>query len=216
MPQCVECGQSVHSLYTVYSPGNIRLTQCESCNTFADKYVEYDGVVIFIDLLLHKHQVYRHILFNRLGYRDDVLQSGTRKLAVILILFEVYLKLVNIELRHGREPNFDLSASVRQWLIQDATPLWSDIVQLPLIPSAIIVSSFGKLLLILMVIWDSRSILEYSWLVSVFVLASNVEALSVIIKSYGAATAITATAAVLKYTAQYIINAAEPRIPMTW
>jgi hypothetical protein len=42
---------------------------------------------------------------------------------------------------------------------------------------ALIISSFGKMLLILMVIWDYKQ-LEYSWLVSIIVLASNTEALS--------------------------------------
>lgn len=42
---------------------------------------------------------------------------------------------------------------------------------------ALIISSFGKMLLILMVIWDYKQ-LEYSWLVGIIVLASNTEALS--------------------------------------
>jgi hypothetical protein len=42
---------------------------------------------------------------------------------------------------------------------------------------ALIISSFGKMLLIFMVIWDYKQ-LEYSWLVSIIVLASNTEALS--------------------------------------
>lgn len=46
---------------------------------------------------------------------------------------------------------------------------------------ALIISSFGKMLLILMVIWDYKQ-LEYSWLVSIIVMASNIEALSGIYK----------------------------------
>lgn len=48
---------------------------------------------------------------------------------------------------------------------------------------AIIISSFGKMLLILMVIWDysTKSMFDYSWLISVLVLASNFEALSVLL-----------------------------------
>lgn len=52
------------SLYTSYSPTNIRLTTCPSCNKFADKYIEYDGVLIFIDLLLLRPSAYRHFVFN--------------------------------------------------------------------------------------------------------------------------------------------------------
>lgn len=36
----------------------------------ADKYVEHDFVIIFVDMILHKKPVYRHLLFNRLPYRD--------------------------------------------------------------------------------------------------------------------------------------------------
>lgn len=42
----------------------------DHCKRFADKYIEHDYVIIFIDMLLHKPQVYRHLLFNRLDYRD--------------------------------------------------------------------------------------------------------------------------------------------------
>jgi len=34
------------------------------CNSFADKYVEYDIVLIALDMILHRLGVYRHILFN--------------------------------------------------------------------------------------------------------------------------------------------------------
>lgn len=35
----------------------MRLTQCPRCKKFADKYVEHDFVVLFIDLVLIKPQV---------------------------------------------------------------------------------------------------------------------------------------------------------------
>lgn len=37
--------------------GDVRLTQCPRCRRFADKYVEHDFVVLFIDLVLVKPQV---------------------------------------------------------------------------------------------------------------------------------------------------------------
>ena len=36
--------------------GDVRLTQCPRCKRFADKYVEHDFVVLFIDLVLVKPQ----------------------------------------------------------------------------------------------------------------------------------------------------------------
>jgi len=37
-----------------------------SCHQYADKYVEHEAVLIFLDLLLLRKSVYRHLLFNRL------------------------------------------------------------------------------------------------------------------------------------------------------
>jgi hypothetical protein len=64
MPICIECRYPVKTLYTEYSKADdralgkgVRLTQCPRCKKFADKYVEHDFVVLFIDLVLIKPQV---------------------------------------------------------------------------------------------------------------------------------------------------------------
>lgn len=64
MPICIECSYPVSHLYSAYSRADdrsqgkgVRLTQCPRCQRFADKYIEYDFVVIFIDLVLIKPQV---------------------------------------------------------------------------------------------------------------------------------------------------------------
>ena len=64
MPICIECRHPVSALYTTYSKADdkalgkgVRLTQCPRCKRFADKYVEHDFVVLFIDLVLIKPQV---------------------------------------------------------------------------------------------------------------------------------------------------------------
>lgn len=66
---CIECGQQTASLYKDYgSKGSIMLSQCESCSCFVDKYLEFDLIVIFMDLILLKKQAYRHMIFNRLRF----------------------------------------------------------------------------------------------------------------------------------------------------
>lgn len=72
MPICIECSYPVSHLYSAYSRADdrsqgkgVRLTQCPRCQRFADKYVEYDFVVLFIDLVLIKPQVYALHLFQR-------------------------------------------------------------------------------------------------------------------------------------------------------
>jgi lipid intermediate transporter len=64
MPICITCSTPVKHLYTTYSKADdrslgkgVRLTQCPKCKRFADKYVEHDFVVLFIDLVLIKPQV---------------------------------------------------------------------------------------------------------------------------------------------------------------
>jgi hypothetical protein len=78
MPICISCRTPVRTLYTTYSKADdralgkgVRLTQCPQCKKFADKYVEHDFVVLFIDLVLIKPEVYRHLLFNRLGKDEE-------------------------------------------------------------------------------------------------------------------------------------------------
>lgn len=77
--------------------GDVRLTQCPRCKRFADKYVEHDFVVLFIDLVLVKPQVYRHLLFNRLSRDDDELDPSITRLGTLLLLFDVYLTWSHIE-----------------------------------------------------------------------------------------------------------------------
>ncbi|KAF9943284.1 sterol homeostasis protein [Mortierella alpina] len=200
MPTCVECGAAVSSLYTEYSKGNIRLTYCEHCKQLADKYVEHDFVIIFVDMILHKKPVYRHLLFNRLPYRDVGIDPNVFKLGVLLVLFDVYIKWFRLE--HTPtfgEVGFAQHALIFQYLyilflciieflsfhfgVRLIVSLWYGgryaILKYNYLTTTLIISSFGKMLLILMVIWDYTE-LEHSWhLVNFIVFTSNVEALSV-------------------------------------
>ncbi|KAI5249999.1 ARV1-like protein [Aureobasidium subglaciale] len=104
MPICIECRYPVSSLYTTYSKADdrtlgkgVRLTQCPRCKRFADKYVEHDFVVLFIDLVLIKPQVYRHLLFNRLGREGGRFHPSIIRLGVLLLLFDVYLTWARVE-----------------------------------------------------------------------------------------------------------------------
>ncbi|KAI8978534.1 Arv1 protein, partial [Pilobolus umbonatus] len=193
MTICVECGASVHNLYTQYSKDNIRLTTCEECNQFADKYIEHDFVIIFIDMLLHKPQVYRHLLYNRISEQKGV-EPHVFRFAILLILFEVYIKWFRLERYHSdydtilHQPLYYqylyiLTLCIYEFIVFHCSVIalvrfYVKQVKYNYVSMALIISSFGKMLLILMVIWDYRQ-LEYSWLVSIIVLASNTEALSV-------------------------------------
>ncbi|KAL4957123.1 Arv1-like family-domain-containing protein [Aspergillus filifer] len=113
MPICIECSYPVSHLYSAYSRADdrslgkgVRLTQCPRCKRFADKYVEYDFVVLFIDLVLIKPQVYRHLLFNRLESDDHKFDPSITRLGVLLLLFDVYLTWARIEKSPSIETTF--------------------------------------------------------------------------------------------------------------
>lgn len=104
MPICIECRHPVKTLWTQYSGAgdkssghNIRLTVCRKCGRFCDKYVEHDFVVLFIDLVLIKPQVYRHLLHNTLMRDGDRFDPSIIRLGVLLLLFDVYLTWARIE-----------------------------------------------------------------------------------------------------------------------
>ncbi|ODV89177.1 hypothetical protein CANCADRAFT_58172 [Tortispora caseinolytica NRRL Y-17796] len=94
---CIECAHPVSSLFTQYSSTNIRLTPCPNCKKFADKYIEFDGVIILIDLLLLKPQVYRHLVFNRFGTDNSSLHSVAKRMLFLFTMFDVYLAWVRVE-----------------------------------------------------------------------------------------------------------------------
>lgn len=90
---CVECDELVPSLYTTYQNGHIKLTDCQNCQQSADKYIEYDNVLLFIDIILLKPQAYKHLVYNLITDSGD-LSSMIRKvhrIRFLSVLFEIYL-----------------------------------------------------------------------------------------------------------------------------
>lgn len=66
MPICTSCTTPVPYLYTLYeSAYNLRLEQCPKCHAFADPYVEHDPLILILDLILLKRDVFRHLIYNR-------------------------------------------------------------------------------------------------------------------------------------------------------
>ncbi|KAF3605006.1 hypothetical protein DY000_02044208 [Brassica cretica] len=73
--RCVGCGLRVKSLFIQYSPGNIRLMKCGNCKEVADEYIECERMIIFIDLVLHRPKVYRHVLYNEINQETVNIQA---------------------------------------------------------------------------------------------------------------------------------------------
>lgn len=98
---CCNCTHKTTGLYKKYSPTVLKLIECvsrnfahvetilhfdffqENCDEVADKYVEYDIIIIIIDLVLLNPKAYRHILLNT-NFKNFW------KLSVILLLVESF------------------------------------------------------------------------------------------------------------------------------
>ncbi|KAJ3376038.1 sterol homeostasis protein [Allomyces arbusculus] len=103
MFRCIQCGTPAQRLYITYSKGNLQLEQCVSCGAFVDTYVECDAVLVAIDMLLHKPQVFRHVLFNRRGRasQSELPRHGVdlrvARFGLLVVLFDVYTRLLRME-----------------------------------------------------------------------------------------------------------------------
>lgn len=202
---CIECGHPVASLYTEYGIGHIRLTQCEHCKSFADKYVEHDVVIVFIDMLLHKPQVYRHLLVNQLEFQQSFIDRNITKLGILLVLFNVYIDWFRLEeggrlrgqteLLFGKQYSFALQyililmLSVLDAVVHLLGILLATIIlernpqqqikRWATISTTMIVSSFGKVLMIMLVIWEYNEP-YYPWLLDFLLFTSHSTAFSVL------------------------------------
>lgn len=191
--RCVECNEEASELHRDYRNGILKITICESCHKPVDKYIEYDPVIILIDAILCKAQAFRHILFN-------TNLNIQWKLCVFCLLCEAYLRW---SLLHGSEQSNDPADIIRytkEWefygmfalaalellafcggamgflrLAVGKTP------ELRLLLRALLLSCYGKVLLIPAVIWEH----DYSplclGLIKLFVLTSNLQAIRVIL-----------------------------------
>lgn len=125
---CVECNAPVDSLYVKYANDYIKLTDCPSCSKVADKYVEFDNVILFIDTLLLKPQAYRHLVYNLMGNApNDLKQNSQRSLKgwflknkkvnrirLLMILFKIYLTWAY------EEKNYNFEESINPFLIMNS------------------------------------------------------------------------------------------------
>ncbi|SCV04744.1 LAMI_0H18734g1_1 [Lachancea mirantina] len=118
---CINCGQSTQSLYVTYSSDHIKLTDCAKCGEVVDCYVEFDNILLFIDLLLLKREAYKHLVFNSLEtelskFEKNKEDKGSSSIAqrlrswcsrndrlnrlwIIILAFEIYLTWVLEEQR---------------------------------------------------------------------------------------------------------------------
>eukprot|EP01134_Creolimax_fragrantissima_P003322 CFRG3322T1 len=185
---CVECGDSVAFIYKEYSKGTIRLARCQRCGRIADKYCEFEALIIITDMLLHKPMVYRHLLYNRYGRESE---RWMLKLALLVLLCDAYIRcdVVYANMVHNETHPVVL---VSFFLMAFAAALVGLIsycltliairrrcVSKKMIVSAMTLSSFPKLLIILQWVWSYKEV-YFTWIIFALTVTSNVEALRVV------------------------------------
>ncbi|CAL1191482.1 unnamed protein product [Candida parapsilosis] len=101
---CIECGNpNIPALYSKYKSQYVKLTVCESCNKICDKYIEYDAVILFLDILLLKKAAYRHLSYNVTEWQIrnhtgwSLKYQNLIRLVTLIILFDVYLTWATYE-----------------------------------------------------------------------------------------------------------------------
>ncbi|GLG97732.1 Uncharacterized protein GBIM_04429 [Gryllus bimaculatus] len=189
--KCVNCGDLVPYLFKRYSPSVLKLKNCEACQKVADKYIEYDKVIIMIDMVLLNKQAYRHILFNS-SFENHW------KLAVVLVLLEICMEWVAVN-------KLDQSNSIKQsdtfevdrqfylsclniltgftswWLSVYALSIYicslhySDAVKLW---KAMVLASCSKFLVVSQLIWGEVDSSLHSSLITVYTCLSQIQALN--------------------------------------
>ncbi|CAK4696007.1 hypothetical protein LEN26_010419 [Aphanomyces euteiches] len=184
---CVECGTVVSSTYRDYGKGNIRLKICRNCNRTVDKYVEFEAILIMIDLMLGKQQAYRHLLHNR---RPLLQTQQVLKMFAVMVMLDwntkaylaerdvgVYFRTNSIYKTTATFSIFQISQlglhyfvlavvenfvyMLTLWLCVRLHPRWRQGTTSKDVQfiGALCLSSFGKLFAWLTVIW------EYHWTV---------------------------------------------------
>ncbi|XP_061668391.1 protein ARV1 isoform X1 [Syngnathoides biaculeatus] len=195
--RCVECNEKATELHRDYSNGILKITLCGSCQKPVDKYIEYDPVIILIDAILCKTQAFRHILFN-------TSLAIHWKLCVFCLLCEAYLRW---SLRRSSEPSGDPADIIRYAkelefygmvalaalelsafcggvllvLRASSRRLRGDGADLRPLLRALLLSCYGKVLLVPAVIWEHDFLPLCLGFIKLFVLTSNTQAVRVIL-----------------------------------
>ncbi|XP_053567871.1 protein ARV1 [Bombina bombina] len=193
--RCIECNEESRELYKDYKHGVLKITICKSCQKPVDKYIEYDPVIILINAMLCKAQAYRHILFN-----TTINIHG--KLCIFCLLCEAYTRWLQLPGSSSNTDPEDIIRYAKEWdfykmfgiaaLEQSAFFVGIFIVlslarlqtlqtrsDYILLLKALLLSSYGKLLLIPAVIWEHDYTPLCLRLITLFVLTSNTQAIIV-------------------------------------
>lgn len=173
---------------------------CTVCGCVVDKYVEYDLVIISLDVLLLKRPAFRHIMIN------TRIQSPW-KFCLVMLICEALIKLMNDPASKDRKAwksdnviYTALEVDLYWNFIASAIELFSFVSGVLFclsvmksfqgskynVPSnlecacGLMLSCLGKILVLPAVLWGQNYSVLYTWLVDLFTLAANIQALVVL------------------------------------
>ncbi|XP_024979027.1 protein arv1 homolog isoform X1 [Cynara cardunculus var. scolymus] len=195
--RCVQCGYHIKILYVQYSPGNIRLMKCKNCRAVADEYIECEIMILLIDLILHKAKAYRHLFYNMFDREAMNFEGLIWKSTFGFLLLDAYrISILSTnEEGWGSDPSLaSLSWGCGKILLDTFLGNLSfigilllgtrSLLNMPVEVSgyknillAILASSYLKMFLIAMMVWEFPS--SVIFIIDIFVLSSNTLALKV-------------------------------------
>ncbi|MCL7033137.1 hypothetical protein MKW94_027507 [Papaver nudicaule] len=191
--KCIHCGCKIQLLFLQYSPGNIRLMKCGNCKVVADEYIECEIMILLIDLVMHKTKAYRHLLYNAPTLHLVDFKGILWKSAILYLLLDGYRNFLLKEDWSLSLNSFSSSLICGKMLIDVLLVnfvffcvLFLGVTRILLTASAeatsyidislaIFVSSYMRIFLIAMMVWDFPSSVLY--IIDMFVLSSNAVAL---------------------------------------
>ncbi|XP_065833210.1 protein ARV1-like [Oscarella lobularis] len=193
---CVECGTACADscAYRTFRGGAIRLLRCAKCGANVDKYVEYDFVMLLLDVLLHKVQAFRHLLSNR-----RINSSSHLKFWAVSILCTAYVKYIPLKMQQKPSvlvkfifsngmPEFDFCLAICFTILEILT----FVVTIILIGKTLqrnrhvsfswvswfLLSGYGRLLAIPVALWAKETSVLY-WLPTMLTFTSTLQTIRV-------------------------------------
>ncbi|XP_038893484.1 protein ARV 2-like [Benincasa hispida] len=215
--RCVQCGFRTNQLFVLYSPGNMHLMKCDNCKSVADEYIECELMIVLVDLILHKRQAYRHLLYNLLDRNRLSRQDLMWKLGLSFLLLDAYRYMLLILSDKQSSMSFSSTVGIFQKALMNVSlgnvmflsalhilsrvflrsstgvhrtsDFDSDLFVSHCLCRyrygefffAIIISSYFKIFLVSMMIWEFPSTVIL--IIDLFVLSANVVAIKVITES---------------------------------
>lgn len=181
--RCVHCGLPEAKLFQEIGQ-DIRLNHC-SCGHVVDHYIEFEILLVFIDMQLLRPEVYRHLLFNR--YSKDVLRIEAARFLLLCLLLDSYARL-QAPLIGGWEVFSTAAETITYFLTVSSVALLTQPEFLSLsahlsLWEAVSLSSFGKVYGLIASIWTSQSFTGLHMALDLFVALSNALAIQVLLDS---------------------------------